>query len=104
MAKGVSLSMDQILQQAIIKINQSYKIPSKIVAGKPLHGGTVSRVWLLTDEKQYQYVLKQNVEVNEEVFYLKSYQSIDLLPNVLFLIASNNFMCMNMYLAVFKNP
>lgn len=45
MNKGVSLSMDQILQQAIIKINQSYKIPSKIVAGKPLHDGTVSRVW-----------------------------------------------------------
>lgn len=91
MAKGVSLSMDQILQQAIIKINQSYKIPSKIVAGKPLHGGTVSRVWLLTDEKQYQYVLKQNVEVNEEVFYLKSYQSIDLLPNVLFFDRKQQF-------------
>lgn len=83
--------MDQILQQAIIKINQSHKIPSKIVAGKPLHGGTASRVWLLTDEEQHQYVLKQNPEVNEEVAYLEAYQSIDLLPNVLFFEREQQF-------------
>ena len=83
--------MDQILQQAIIKINQSHEIPSKIVAGKPLHGGTASRVWLLTDKNQRQYVLKQNAEVNEEVFYLETYQAINLLPNILFFDRQQQF-------------
>ncbi|CAM4052832.1 phosphotransferase [Lederbergia lenta] len=81
------------INEWIWNINNLNLLPFKIMEWEELKGGTSSSVWKLLGDNHHQYVLKNNDcdTIKAESHYLFTYQSVEILPKVVYVDISNNY-------------
>ncbi|WP_144699665.1 aminoglycoside phosphotransferase family protein [Fictibacillus phosphorivorans] len=81
------------IQEIISKLNKENKLSSDITVYKPLSGGTVSELYLLQTSNGEKYALKINNPkiVQSEVLYLKSYNHVEILPDIEYVENTNKY-------------
>ena len=74
------------MEEIIVELNDTNKLPFQITDWEELSGGTSSSVWKLLGSNKENYVLKSNERdvIKEEFLFLTTYQSAKILPEVLY--------------------
>ncbi|MBS4200149.1 phosphotransferase [Bacillus sp. FJAT-49732] len=75
------------IDQRIAALNNHKLLGFKIVEWKELSGGTSSKIWKLTGDDDKTYVYKENEKdvIIEESLYLKAYEHLKILPEIIFI-------------------